>query len=313
LLKLHFQSFIGPQVVSIASGDSFDLLSALKDPQIQLIYQHKNIDNDAEAGLHFSLKPEYLVKSNKIREFFLFNDGVVVFWGLDQRSQILRLLRKYINNPYDSKLVEEEIESMSFLITNEDETCIKNDRFLINIQKHETEFNSSKSILERYAFSHGMATSVKIAIWESQLSERAEILAITTKALSEGYIPWKRKEVLKLIGYFSDLRHSINLNCDLLSTDFYWENEHLENFYDQAIKHFMVRKRMRLLNNRLDYCEDLVKLIDGMLAHRHASTLEWMIIILIVIEVIFDILHFFENSFYEKLLKRIDSSDRYDK
>lgn len=47
---------------------------------------------------------------------------------------------------------------------------------------------------------------VKIAIWESQLSERAEILAITTKALSEGYIPWKRKEVLKLIGYFSDLR-----------------------------------------------------------------------------------------------------------
>lgn len=51
-----------------------------------------------------------------------------------------------------------------------------------------------------------------------------------------------------------------------------------------------------MLNKRLDYCEELVKMVDNTIALRHASTLEWMIIVLIVIEVIFDIFHFADNK-----------------
>lgn len=47
---------------------------------------------------------------------------------------------------------------------------------------------------------------MKVAIWESQLSEQAEPLAATTKALSQGVIPWRRKEALKKTGQFSALR-----------------------------------------------------------------------------------------------------------
>lgn len=42
-------------------------------------------------------------------------------------------------------------------------------------------------------------------------------------------------------------RHSINLNCNLLNTDFYWEREELEHFYEMALRHFTVPRRLKFV------------------------------------------------------------------
>uniref|UniRef100_F1L7W1 Required for meiotic nuclear division protein 1 n=1 Tax=Ascaris suum TaxID=6253 RepID=F1L7W1_ASCSU len=293
-----FQPIIGPYVVAIPLAESFDLSTVAKDSRLIEVYQPACVDEESDEGLHFVPKDQYIIDRESVREFFVFADGVVVFWGMEnaERAQVLRCLERHVESEYDSRMVQEEIDTMPFALKDEGSTQISSDQLLLNVGKYERGHNSSFSILERYSFSHGMAASVKVAIWESQLSEQAEPLAATTKALSQGVIPWRRKEALKKTGQFSALRHSINLNCNLLNTDFYWEREELEHFYEMALRHFTVPRRLKLLNSRLDYCEDLVKLIDGMLSHRHASTLEWMIIILIIIEVIFEIWTFTDSA-----------------
>ncbi|KAK6053882.1 hypothetical protein COOONC_08612 [Cooperia oncophora] len=130
--------------------------------------------------------------------------------------------------------------------------------------KHGTDHRKFENVLERFSLSQAFAASVKVGVWETLLNDLAEPLSNTTKALKSA--------------------HSINLDCTLLNRDFYWDRSQVEQYY------------LIGLNNRLDYCEELVKMVDNMLALRHASTLEWMIIVLIVIEVIFDLLHFADSS-----------------
>jgi len=97
-----------------------------------------------------------------------------------------------------------------------------------------------------------------------------------------------------MIGFL--LRHSINLDSELLNADFYWERPQLETYYEMALRYLNVERRLTKLNSQLDYCEELVKMVDNMLALRHASHLEIMIIVLIVIEVVFDFFEFLDLS-----------------
>ena len=47
---------------------------------------------------------------------------------------------------------------------------------------------------------------MKIGVWEASLTNLAEPLSKTTRALTQGYIPWNRKETLKHSGEFAALR-----------------------------------------------------------------------------------------------------------
>ncbi|EFO14289.1 hypothetical protein LOAG_14233, partial [Loa loa] len=133
----------------------------------------------------------------------------------------------------------------------------------------------------------------KVAIWEAQLLEYAEPLAKASKGLSIGRIPLKRKNVLMQTGTLLSLRHSINLNTNLIDSDFYWEKQDLEPYYRMALKHFAVAGRRRMLNAQLDYCSEILKVVNGMQTHNCEARLEWMIIYLIVIEVFFAIIDHF--------------------
>uniref|UniRef100_A0A0K0DJF1 DUF155 domain-containing protein n=1 Tax=Angiostrongylus cantonensis TaxID=6313 RepID=A0A0K0DJF1_ANGCA len=200
----------------------------------------------------------------------------------------------------------EEQDTMPYSVSENDDTGIKHDRFILNVDKHGAKHRTFEGILERFSLSQAFAASVKVGVWETLLNDLAEPLSCTTKArllciitnkaLKQGVIPWSRKAALIKAGEFADLRHSINLDCTLLNRDFYWDRSHLEEYYLMSARHFTIGRRLSGLNRRLDYCEELVKMVDNMIALRHASTLEWMIIALIVIEVIFDLLHYTDSS-----------------
>lgn len=105
-----------------------------------------------------------------------------------------------------------------------------------------------------------------------------------------------REEVLKKTGEIFALRHVLNLSSDLLDTpDFYWDREELETLYHTTCAHLAVGKRTRIMNEKLNHCNDLMDLITNHLNDSHHVRLEWFIIILIMIEVCFELLHFAER------------------
>ncbi|KAI6192460.1 DUF155 domain-containing protein [Aphelenchoides fujianensis] len=283
-----------PQVLGIARAEAFDLFRIVDDRELFQLYQITFVDDDNEDTLHVTLREEYRFKE-AIKDAFVFSDGVIVSWNMERPEvdQLIEFLHKFEIEPYNPTLIQQETENMSFTYSSGSRVSIKNELITLSEESNDAAGHNT-DVFTRFALSQGLAASVKVAIWERQLNEYAEPLNATTKSLMRGVIPWKRRETLKRTGEFAALRQSINLDSGLLNADFYWEREDLEKHYKQSKRYFVIDKRLRDLNSRLDYCQNLVNIIDNMLTHRHASFLEWMIILLIVIEVIFDLLQYFD-------------------
>jgi len=54
---------------------------------------------------------------------------------------------------------------------------------------------------------------------------------------------------------------------------------------------------MQVMNERLNHCLELVSILSSHLSDRHHVRLEWMIIVLIMVEVAFEILHYIDRYF----------------
>lgn len=157
----------------------------------------------------------------------------------------------------------------------------------------ETE-DSSK---EKLAFSNGLADSVKLGVLEAMLDEHIEKLKGIPNALTgRGKIPLRRKEMLALTGELLHFRAQLNLNSDLLDTpDIYWSEPKLEDLYIRISRILDTRRRIAILNKKLDYAKEMAQVLSDHLAENHGLKLEWGIIALIAVEVAFETIHIFEK------------------
>merc|ERR1719233_2579878 len=113
--------------------------------------------------------------------------------------------------------------------------------------------------------------------------------------------PPKPPDVLVKTGEFFALKHSINLDSDLLDVpDFYWDRSQLEKIYQKAFTHFNVSKRTSVMNERLAHCVELTEMMSTNFNHKHASRLETIIIWLIAVEVFIEFFHLFEKYYIDK-------------
>ena len=147
---------------------------------------------------------------------------------------------------------------------------------------------------EKYTFSNALSLSVKLGIWEASLNRYIDSMEFITDDLKSGKrIKMTRSDVLKKTGELFELRHLLNLSSDLLDTpDFYWDREQLEALYLQIYNYLSISRRTKVMNEKLNHCIELAELISTNLNDKHHIRLEWMIIILIMVEVGFEILHY---------------------
>ncbi|KIH66391.1 hypothetical protein ANCDUO_03279 [Ancylostoma duodenale] len=278
-----------PEVVAMALSESLDLTGISMDSAISNMFHVSYIDEEFDDTLHLVKKLEYSINPSQINEIFVFHDGVVVFWNVDhaQRAHTIRDLERYMEAPYDSSITMEEQDTMPYSLVESGETGIKHDCFILNAEKHGPDHRRYNNVLERFSLSQAFAASAYCSFFFSKSGSLGDVIEqprrtsfryyevivfiVLLQALKQGVIPWNRKEALKKSGEFAALRHSINLDCTLLNRDFYWDHSQVEEFYIMSARHFVLTRRLGGLNRRLDYCEELVKMVDNMLALRHVS------------------------------------------
>ncbi|XP_058465452.1 required for meiotic nuclear division protein 1 homolog isoform X2 [Malaya genurostris] len=293
-------------VTAFATAVEYDLdrlVVALRDQNLYDPKQFLSNDDCNPDVLHVTAK--YKVR-NESRDVYFFREGTVVLWNCTdlENNNILKFLKPFEQDAYDESTVIEESESMLY---NRSETTakLKNNSFYIS--------NNIDSDLEKYTFSNAMSLSVKLGIWEASLAQYIESMAYVTEDLKKGNrIKISRQEMLRKTGELFALRHLINLSSDLLDVpDFYWDREQLEPLYQQTCSYFSINRRTRVMNEKLNHCVELADLISSKLNDEHHVRLEWMIIILIMVEVGFEIMHY-ADKFLERYNKLIDFMDKYD-
>ncbi|XP_029799832.1 required for meiotic nuclear division protein 1 homolog isoform X2 [Suricata suricatta] len=98
-------------------------------------------------------------------------------------------------------------------------------------------------------------------------------------------VHWENEEL-----NYIKTEHRINLSSDFLITpDFYWDRENLEQLYDKTCQFLSIARRVKVMNEKLQHCMELTDLMRSHLTEKRALRLEWMIVILITIEVMFEL------------------------
>ncbi|XP_050520023.1 required for meiotic nuclear division protein 1 homolog [Daktulosphaira vitifoliae] len=228
--------------------------------------------------------------TNENRHLYIFREGSVVGWNISDMEVtiLIDFLSKYQIMPYATNVIMDERELMYYTYTNDKKSSIQKGNL------HLIKGDKKASDLDRYTFSNAMAHSVKLGTWEVLLDQYIDSIEFVTQDLQEGHpIRITRKEVMRKTGELFGLRHSINLSSDLHDIpDFYWEQEHLETLYRTTSNYFSISTRLKVMNMKLNHCLELVELLSHHLSDRHHIRLEWMIIVLIMVEVGFEILHY---------------------
>lgn len=225
------------------------------------------------------------------RDIFFFREGTTVFWNISELecTNVLSFVKQYEENSYDERLVQQESELMEYTYIDAGHSRLGSGNLCLT--------STETTYLDKYTFSNAMALSVKLGIWEASLSRYVDSIEFVTEDMKQGRkIRMSRKEVLRKTGELFALRHLINLSSDLLDTpDFYWDRETQEALYQQMCSYFSISRRTRVMNEKLNHCFELVELLSSHLNDQHHIRLEWMIIALIMIEVVFEILHYIEK------------------
>lgn len=278
-------------VDAYTTAEKYDLEELLIGLEQQDLYEPKKFFSTDNLGMEqdvLYVRAKYQVGTEP-RDIFFFRDGSVVLWNCNEleNNNILNFVKKYERDRYLKPLVTCERETMPYSYLSDESTAkFKNGIFMLS--------KTEEKFYEKYTFSNAMASSIKLGIWEAILDRYIDNMQFMTDDLKRGRrVRISRADLLRKTGELFALRHSINLSSDLLDTpDFYWDREKLEMLYIQVCSYFSISRRTKVMNDKLNHCVELAELVSSNLNDIHHVRLEWMIIILIMVEVGFEMLHY---------------------
>tara|TARA_R110002003_G_scaffold198_11_gene15485 strand:+ start:17317 stop:18729 length:1413 start_codon:yes stop_codon:yes gene_type:complete len=252
------------------------------------------------------------VKDFQQGDIFIFASGTVVTWNVREREALklvqqvlpaaaegshLDLLEtedlEYLEDP--SKETSEVVGDTIVLGTkaepaDPDDTILSADA--AGQQRHEID-----TILAKIAFSSGLARSTKLAVLETLLSSYQHSTRSIPSILSSARPLTKsftRSFILRKTGELLSIRAQLNLYSELTDSmpDIFWDSRHelgLGEYYDQVGRALDVGVRIKVLNEKIGFAQEIASVLREQLSEKHGLRLEWAIIALIAVEVVLEL------------------------
>ncbi|MFT4939646.1 MAG: putative Rmd1/YagE family protein [Paraglaciecola sp.] len=210
---------------------------------------------------------------------FLFDYGVMVAWGLSAEKK--QLMADELEN-ITSDVNKKHWDYFQFEILPDapadPSLSLSNDKLTLN----------SHDVFVLLSVSHAFAQSSKLEVFEARAEQTILDNRYLAKSMAEkGKIPLSRRQLSKLRGSLFQTKSDIVLNFNLLDTpEFFWEYPLLEMHYQTVAKYLELKPRIEILNLKLQTIEELFNMLATEQNHQHSSFLEWIIIILIAVEIV---------------------------
>ncbi|MDD2905266.1 MAG: RMD1 family protein [Sulfurimonas sp.] len=149
------------------------------------------------------------------------------------------------------------------------------------------------NILNLIIISHVISQSVALEVYEKKLSEYYEksrklIIDVSTFSI------YKRNLLAKFSKQLVLIRHDMLIDLFLLDKpNILWDNENAELLYNKLASSLELKDRFDVIEYKLDSIKDDIAMIMDLTNHNHSSFLEWIIIILIMIEIVMSLMEWF--------------------
>ena len=215
-------------------------------------------------------------------QVYIFPYGCAVFWGVEapQVDKILDLVKDHAIKPLKDVISD---------------TCTfkYGEKTLIHEEEDEVVLEPNDPLM-LLSLSYGMSQSVKLTVFENSITRAIQKSKdLPDELAKKGSISLSRQKLSRKVGALFAERHSINLHNDLLDTpEFFWRRPSYESYYHMSTEYLDIATRTTILNQRLSILHELYGMLSDELKHLHSSRLEWIVILLIVMEVLMSILHY---------------------
>lgn len=223
-------------------------------------------------------------------DVFIFEYGVVVFWGFTESEE--RRFLKELDRFENEKLADEDIqvEEFNYYITKSYQPRIYNDFITLR---------DGSNYMVKLSISHALAQSVKISLFEELVDNTIEDTQDFPQEVAvTGKISMSRKDIMKSIGELFILRINVNLHGSVLdSPELMWAEPHLEPIYQATRGYLEITQRVQLLNQRLEVISDLLQMLKEQMGYAHGEYLEFIVIVLIAAEILVAIVNILVDYF----------------
>lgn len=246
--------------------------------QISEVINLKKFRNEyASQPLIFN-NSELFYKQGENKYCYLLSYGIVVFASFPdlEKSEFLKFVKGYIEDEVEAKYDEsfdlQTDPSVSVVLNYNSITVSEITDDTIRIVM----LNIGQSVaLDHYE-------DLTLAIFKDSHE-------ITDELEKTGSFKYSKRELLKFIGRTINIKNSIIDNLYIFDApEEVWENEHLERIDKGLKKTFDLKMRYQDIDYKLKIVQDNLRLFTDLLQNRESTRLEWIVIILILIEV-FDI------------------------
>ncbi|XVN43086.1 MAG: RMD1 family protein [Candidatus Rickettsia vulgarisii] len=217
-------------------------------------------------------------------DIFIFPFGCITIWGAEESEE-----KAVLSNVINHQINPSQQPISDFIYFDYDEKAGKT---FIDEEKNEI-ILSNKSTFVKLSISHALAQSVKLSVLEQSVSNLiVKTTSIQQELAKTGSVSLSKKEISQQIGILFNERYSINLHSDILDTpEFFWRRPSYEPLYLMTVEFQDIQIRQNILNHRLNMIHELYNILSNDLNYKHSTKLEWIIIILIALEVVLSLAH----------------------
>lgn len=243
----------------------------------------KKVKNGLAFDCIYTDPTELIYQTAPDAYFQVFDYGSIVFFGIDKTLQtdIIHSIRNILDlesNALTSEKFDVETDPNASLKILFDSIIIR--QVTLDIAKV-IMLNIAQSVALDYYIEQTNSLLAQTTYFSNELEEK-------------GRFSLKGKKLLKYIGRALNLKNKIAQNLYIFdSPNITWNDRVLNEINYQLSREFDIKIRHRSLQESLDIIQENLEIYKDINQHRQSSNLEWIIIILILVEII--------NLFIEKV------------
>jgi uncharacterized Rmd1/YagE family protein len=219
-----------------------------------------------------------IVKIDDSHRVMITSFGAIVFFSFDE--EIARLVSSRIietlKDPYFVKEVEDRLVV---------ETGTMEDRILHNEVRLK---DSGATPIQLRIIAMLLAQSVALDHLERETDTALQGFTQYLEDLRvRGQIRMSARKILKNIGFAMQTRFTVLSNLALFDKPAEtWDSESIEDLYREMRDFFDIPERQEVLSTKLDFISENTRMLFDLLSSRKSHYLEWIVIVLIALEIV---------------------------